>query len=395
MFDLLTQVSHATSLLGDAGSAMVGFLANSLCRLGAAVFLVYLIAVPVTRAATPSWITVNKSNSGFVLSSTGSAFTPWGFNYSRDERFRLIEDYWNDAGSEGWSKIERDFREMRLLGANVVRVNLQFAKFMDAPGKPNRIALARLESLINLAESMDIYLDIAGLGTFRARDVPQWYNNLSERDRWGVQSEFWEAIASAGASHHGVFAYNLMNEPLVSTERRSTGQWTHPSELDGLRYVEYINLDPAGRTSADIARAWVQQLTEAIHKHDRRHAITLGMIWLDGVTPENMPIAPAAIAQGVDFLAVHMYPATGRVDIALKALAHYRIGKPIVIEETFPLHCTSKEYADFLRRSRATASGWLAHFWSLTPDDLRGKTDAPSVLMLESLNSFRDLNPNR
>jgi len=49
-----------------------------------------------------------------------------------------------------------------------------------------------------------------------------------------------------------------------------------PLELDGLRYVEYINLDPAGRTSTDIARAWAQQLTEAIHKHDRRHAITLG-----------------------------------------------------------------------------------------------------------------------
>jgi Cellulase (glycosyl hydrolase family 5) len=395
VFDLLTKVSHATRPPGGAGSAMVGFLANSLSRLGAVVFLAYLIGVPVTRAALPSWVTVNKSNSGFVLSSTGSAFIPWGFNYSRDERFRLIEDYWNDAGSEGWAKIERDFREMRLLGANVVRVNLQFAKFMDAPRKPNAMALARLESLIDLAESMDIYLDITGLGTFRARDVPQWYNNLSERDRWGVQSEFWEAIASAGASHRGVFAYNLMNEPLVSTEHRSTGQWTHPSELEGLRYVEYINLDPAGRTATDIARAWARQLTDAIHQHDRRHAITLGMIWLDGVKPENMPIAPAAIAPEVDFLAVHMYPATGRIDLALEALTHYRIGKPIVVEETFPLHCTSKEYADFLRRSRATASGWLAHFWSLTPDDLRGKTDAPSVLMLESLDSFRVLNPNR
>jgi len=120
-------------------------LSDSLCRLGAAVVLAYLIGVPVTRAATPSWITVNKSNSGFVLSSSGSAFIPWGFNYSRDERVRLIEDYWNEAGSEGWTKIERDFREMRLLGANVVRVNLQFAKFMDGPGKaePNSPSSAR------------------------------------------------------------------------------------------------------------------------------------------------------------------------------------------------------------------------------------------------------------
>ncbi|MEJ0007835.1 MAG: hypothetical protein WDM77_16080 [Steroidobacteraceae bacterium] len=264
---------------------------------------------------------------------------------------------------------------------------------MDAPGKPNRIALARLESLINLAESMDIYLDIAGLGTFRARDVLSG-TTISLNEIAGVCKANSGSNRDCRRKPHGVFAYNLMNEPLVSTERRSIGQWTHPSELAGLRYVEYINLDPAGRTSADIARAWVQQLTEAIHKHDRRHAITLGMIWLDGVTPENMPIAPAAIAQGVDFLAVHMYPETGRIEIALKALEHYRIGKPIVIEETFPLHCTSKEYADFLRRSRATASGWLAHFWSFTPDELRGKTDAPSVLMLESLDAFRDLNPN-
>jgi len=52
------------------------------------------------------------------------------------------------------------------------------------------------------------------------------------------------------------------------------------------------------------------------------------MIWLDGVAPENMPIAPAAIAPAVDFLAVHMYPATGRVDIALKASHATELANP-------------------------------------------------------------------
>jgi hypothetical protein len=85
----------------------------------------------------------------------------------------------------------------------------------------------------------------------------------------------------------------------------------------------------------------------------------------------------------------------GKVDVALNSLSRYRKGKPVVVEETFPLKCTPTEYADFLRRSRGIASGWLAHFWSLAPEDLRGRTDAASGLTLESLNLFQSLNPNR
>jgi hypothetical protein len=365
-----------------------------LLRLGAALLLVYLIGTPVTRAAGVSSITVNPSGSGFALSPGNTAFIPWGFNYSRDERFRLLEDYWNATGLDGWAKVERDFREMKLLGANVVRMNLQFAAIIEAPGRPNLVNLARLEKLIDLAESLGIYLDITGLGTFRAAAVPAWYNGLSERDRWAVQAEFWEAVAGVGASHPGVFAYNLMNEPLVSTERRASGEWTLAVELGGFRYVEYINIDPAGRSAADIARAWVGQMTDAIRKHDARHLITLGMIWIDGIEPEKMPIPPSAIAPEVDFFGVHMYPATKRIDFALASLAQYGNRRPIVIEETFPLNCSPTEHADFLRRSRTIASGWLMHFWSLSPEDLREKTDAPSVLMRQSLESFQHLNPN-
>ena len=372
---------------------MVGFSNTSLFRLGAALLLAYLIGVPPARAAQMSWITVNPSRSGFVLSSSGAAFIPWGFTYSRDDRFRLIEEYWNAAGPDGWAKVERDFREMKLLGANLVRINLQFASFMEAPGRPNPNNLARLERLIDLAESLGLYLDITGLGTFRAAAVPAWYNGLSEGERWAVQAEFWDAIAGVGASHPGIFAYSLMNEPLVSTEHRSTGEWTHPSELRGLRYLEYINLDPAGRTATDIVRAWVRQMTGAIRKHDGRHLTTLGMVWIDGVEPEQIPISPSSIAPVVDFFAPHIYPATKRIDRALGDLAHYKVGRPIVIEETFPLNCTPAEYADFLRRSRTIANGWIAHFWS-SPEDLKKRSDADSIKTLQSLDVFQRLNPN-
>jgi hypothetical protein len=162
-----------------------------------------------------------------------------------------------------------------------------------------------------------------------------------------------------------------------------------------LRYVEYLNLDPAGRTAPDIARAWVRQMTRAVRTHDRRHPITIGSIWLLDANPENFPVTPSDIAPEVDFVAVHVYPAAGKVDAALDYVERYRKGKPVVIEETYPMRCSPAEYADFLRRSRGVASGWLAHFWSLSPEDLEGKTDAASVRMLESLEAFQTLDPNR
>src|SRR5262249_33512129 len=160
-----------------------------------------------------------------------------------------------------------------------------------------------------------------------------------------------------GASRPGVFAYNLMNEPLVATEKRSAGEWTHPLALEGLQYLEYINLDPAGRTSGDIARAWIRQMSAAVRKHDRRHLITVGLFWFAGANPDNLPVKPSDIASDVDFFGVHVYPQAGKVDAALDYVSHYRRGKPVVIEETYPLTCSPEEYADFLRRVQAISSG--------------------------------------
>jgi len=364
---------------------------------GGSPFAIFLACLLVASkvAAQPSWIAVNERGDGFVLTSTGAPFVPWGLNYQRDERLRLLEDYWNDDGPDGWAKIERDFREMKRLGANVVRIDLQLGRFMDAPGKPNANSLARLAKLIDFAEQLGVYLDVTGLGTFRVADVPSWYRDLGERERWDVQAQFWSAVAKTAANRSGVFAYNVMNEPLVATEKRPAGEWTHPLEIEGLHFLEYINLDPAGRPAPEIARAWLRQLTRAIRAHDSRHLITMGMFWFANADPEKLPITPAVIAPEVDFVAVHVYPGARRVDAALDYVARYRKGKPVVVEETYPLNCSPQEYADFLRRSRGLASGWLAQFWSLGPEDLEGRTDVGSVLLLESLKAFPSLDPNR
>ncbi len=346
--------------------------------------------------AAPDWVAVDKGRSEFVLAASGAKFTPWGYNYFRDEKFRLLEDYWNGDTPQGWAKVERDFREMKQLGANVVRLHLQFARFMDGPGRPDRRNLARLTKVIDLAEQLGMYLDITGLGTYRVKDVPGWYRNAGEKEHWAMQAEFWEAVARVCANRSTVFAYNLMNEPLATASKQPPGQWTNPTALEGQTYVEYINIDPARRKPPDIARAWIRQMTAAIRKHDRRHLITVGLIWVSNVNPEAWSgFPPKDVAPEVDFLAVHVYPDKAKVNAALDSLRRYQVGKPILVEETFPMKCPPSEWREFLEKSRGLAQGWLGQYWSLSPQDIEGSADIVHGLLREQFELLQRLNPNR
>ncbi|HEY8429211.1 MAG TPA: hypothetical protein VIL20_12580 [Sandaracinaceae bacterium] len=86
------------------------------------------------------------SADGRHFEAGGAPFVPWGFNYDHDSNGRLIEEYWEDE----WEVVEEDFREMRELGANVVRVHLQVAAFLDGPDRPNEAALERLAMLVEI-----------------------------------------------------------------------------------------------------------------------------------------------------------------------------------------------------------------------------------------------------
>ena len=125
-------------------------------------------------------IRVSKDGKGFVLEPSGEKFTAWGFNYDHDSTGRLIEDYWDKE----WESVKGDFAEMKTLGANVVRVHIQFGKIMSAAEKPNEKSLDKLGELLKLAESTGLYLDLTGLGCYHKADVPAWYDEPPETHRW-------------------------------------------------------------------------------------------------------------------------------------------------------------------------------------------------------------------
>jgi hypothetical protein len=124
-------------------------------------------------------VRISTDGTHFVLQHSGKRFTPWGFNYL-GEFGTVFEEYW----SVKWPDIENDFREMKTLGANVVRVHLQLPTYLSAPDQMRPDALERLRRLLDLARDNGLYLDITGLGLYRIKDVPAWLDSLDEANRW-------------------------------------------------------------------------------------------------------------------------------------------------------------------------------------------------------------------
>ena len=367
-------------------------------RLARVVLLALLVAllftVATSTAAEPNeqpWIKVSADGRGFVFDPGGERFVPWGFNYDHDEPGRLLEDYWQAE----WPKVAEDFGEMKELGANVVRVHLQFGKFMRAANEPDEAALRQLDRLVALAERLQLYLDLTGLACYHKQDVPAWYDELSEADRWNAQAKFWEAIAARCARSPAIFCYDLMNEPVVPGGKRAARDWLGPP-FAGKHFVQVITLDQRDRPRPEIARQWIEKLAAAIRRHDRRHLITVGLVdWSLDRPGLTSGFVPDKIAGPLDFLCVHLYPEKGKLAADLETLRGFSIAKPVVIEETFPLKCSCEEFAQFVTQSKPTAAGWIGFYWGKTPAECRQSKTIGDAMMLGWLEFFQQHAPGK
>jgi hypothetical protein len=308
-------------------------------------------------------IMVAPNEHGFILAQSKRPFYPWGFNYGHHGH--LVEDFWVPH----WATVVRDFHNMKALGANVVRVHLQYGKFMLAADRPNPQALKMLERLLLLAQRTGLYLDLTGLACYRVADTPTWYNALDDKQRWIAQENFWKAIAAVGAGNHAVFCYDLVNEPLSPASRRAAGRWQPKSDFGGYDFLQFIALNPGHHSRQQLAVNWIRAMSAAIRTRDKKALITVGLLpwipkwgWLSGFVPH-------IIAPDVDFISIHIYPQTRHPHQAMEVLRKCAVGKPVVIEETFPLSCSGRQEEQFLLKSRKIACGWLGHYDGYTLQD--------------------------
>jgi len=310
------------------------------------------------------FVCVSEDGRNLVGAESGKRVFAWGFNYDHDAAGRLIEDYWY----EEWLTIIEDFKEMKALGANVVRIHPQVAKFMKTAKEPNGAALKQLVRLVRLAEETGLYLDITGLGCYHKKDVPEWYDEMDEAGRWEVQALFWEAIAENCADSPAIFCYDLMNEPILPGDKKES-DWL-AGEFGGKYFVQRISLDLAGRTREQVAKKWVDKLAAAIRKHDKRHMITVGVIPWAHTFPQAKPLFYSKeVGENLDFVSVHFYPKKGEVQKALTALKVYDVGKPLVIEETFPLWSGQEEFEVFVDESLDIVDGYIGFYWGKTIEE--------------------------
>jgi hypothetical protein len=91
----------------------------------------------------------------------------------------------------------------------------------------------------------------------------------------------------------------------------------------------------------------------------------------------------------LDFVSVHFYPKTGDVAGALAALRVYEIGKPLVVEEIFPLRCSVDEARQFIDGSRSFADGWISFYWGETLEENRRAKEIQNAIMVQWLEYFR------
>ena len=343
-------------------------------------FLLVLVFLPGRAwAIDMETVKLSPDKKGFILIPSGERYVPWGHNYaSVDIMERLAKDR---------ARVEREFTEMKAAGTTVVRIHPEMPRIVTGPDTASPQALDQLRKLLKIAEKSGIHVMITGLACYKIKERMAWYDSLDDQDRWKTQAFFWETIARACAESPGVFAYDLVNEP-VAVGKRSDGWYF--GKMGDVEFCQRLSLDPGDRAGDDIFREWTKRMVASIRKHDQTHLITMGMLPFPGIYK--------AAAEQLDFVSPHLYPKTGKVEDEIKLLKRFDWGKPIVIGETFPLSCGVTDERAFLLESREFAHGWIGHWPSESPAELAetkkaGKATIQNAMWLSWVDLFEDIGP--
>lgn len=345
--------------------------------------LLFIALVSVASAQQPKIKVQGKK----LIDETGDCFLPFGYNYLGNIQWGLIDDYWQTDST--WATTASDFDEMKLYGANTVRIHLQYNKMMNSITEANPAAILRLQQLVHLAEEKRVYILLTGLGAYRRGDQPIWYDTLSEENRWAAQATFWGKIAQAVGSSKAIYAYDLINEPVS----QKTTTWTVGEPLDSLYFVQSLTKNPKGRSFDQIIIPWIQQMKTAIRQYDAQTLITCGFLPCGFIKDWSIDL---------DFVSTHIYPhpidgdpqpCSGNLQQDIDFVTINQSDKPFVLSE-FGVWTTFESLNPFMDAVCNMVNGWVCHYNGKTIDDLLRDNSIKDAVQLEQLKIFKRKYPD-
>jgi hypothetical protein len=281
-------------------------------------------------------IQVSRDGRHFETAS-GIPFVPFGVTYFRPGT-GWAPQVWKKFDPQA---VEQDFLLMRKLGINCVRVFLTFDSFLPTTNGVSEEGLKKLDRFLEIAEKAGIYVHPTGPDHWEG--TPDWArtDRMADENFLKALEMFWRQLAQRYRGRSVVFAYDLLNEPMVGWDtpvlrvkwnawlQTNYGSATNSAKVWGvsLDQIQWTRQAPPEakdsltnrclldyqRFREEVADAWTQRQSTAIKSVDPDALVTVGMIQWS--VPVLLPVVshyaafnPQRQARYLDFLEVHFYP---------------------------------------------------------------------------------------
>jgi hypothetical protein len=320
-------------------------------------------------------IAVAPDGAAFVEQDSGRPFVPFGTNYY-DPNTGWAPKVWQQFDP---NRVTGHFVMMSQLGINCARVFLAAATFQPDVNTVDEEALAKLDTLVEIARKTRIRLILTGPDHWEG--MPAYW----KPDRYAGQAalkaleNFWAVVGRRYQGEPAILAWDLLNEPempwhLETWQPRWNAWLEHKygdrAGLQGTWGDELAQDEQMGsirhpKNTAEkgnprlldwqsfrehLADEWVRRQVDVLRSVDPNHLITVGYIqWSYPTIRPGDPglysgFNPHRQKQWLDFISIHFYPLMGRpygsrtnweknLLYLQSILAYCHTGKPVVLGE--------------------------------------------------------------